>query len=78
MNKSQIQEGTKRLLEKSEKPKEFRKRLQELVKSFMNKDATKNYQRIIPGTGKFFGVPFPITKINFSDGSLSLKFLLGT
>jgi hypothetical protein len=56
MDKSQIQKGTKELLEKAEKPKEFTKGLQELLKSFIDKEATKNYQRIIPDTGKFFGV----------------------
>jgi ribosomal protein L7Ae-like RNA K-turn-binding protein len=60
MDKSQIQKRTKKLLEKAEKPKEFTKGLQELLKSHVDRDATKNYQRIIPDTGKFFGVPLPI------------------
>jgi len=63
MNKTQIQEKTKKLLEKAGKPKEFTKELQELLKSYVNKEATKNYQRIIPGTGKFFGVPIPILRV---------------
>jgi len=37
--------------------------LQELFKSFVDKEATKNYQRIIPDTGKFFGVPLPILRV---------------
>ena len=56
MDKSQIQKRTKELLEKAEKPKEFTRGLQELLESYVDSDATKNYQRIIPDTGKFFGV----------------------
>jgi 3-methyladenine DNA glycosylase AlkD len=63
MDKSQIQKRTKELLEKVEKPKEFTKGLQELLKSYVDRDATKNYQRIIPDTGKFFGVPLPILRV---------------
>ena len=63
MDKSQIQERTKELLEKAEKPKEFTRGLQELLESYVDKDATKNYQRIIPDTGKFFGVPLPILRV---------------
>ena len=63
MDKSQVQRGTKRLLEKAEKPKEFTEGLQELLKSYVDRDATKNYQRIIPNTGKFFGVPIPILRV---------------
>jgi len=63
MNKSQVQKRTKELLEKAGKSTEFTKGLQELLKSNVDKDATKNYQRIIPATGKFYGVPFPILRI---------------
>ena len=63
MDKSQIQERTKKLFEKVEKPEEFTKGFQELLKSYVNKEATKNYQRIIPDTGKFYGVPFPILRV---------------
>jgi len=63
MNKTQIQEKTKKLLEKADKPKEFTKGLQGLLKSNVNRDATKNYQRIIPDTGKFYGVPLPILRL---------------
>ena len=63
MDKSQIQKRTKELLEKAEKPKEFTRGLQELLKSYVDRDATKNYQRIIPDTGKFFGVPLPILRV---------------
>ena len=67
MDKSQIQKRTKELLEKAEKPKEFIKGLQELLKSYVDRDATKNYQRIIPDTGKFFGVPLPILRVIAAD-----------
>jgi len=63
MDKSQIRKRTKELLEKAEKPKEFTKGLLELLKSYVDRDATKNYQRIIPDTGKFFGVPLPILRV---------------
>ncbi len=67
MDKSQIRERTKKLLEKAEKLTEFRKGLQELLKTYTDKDATKNYQRIIPDTGKFYGVPKPILGVISSD-----------
>ena len=63
MDNLQIRKRTKELLEKAEKPKEFTEGLQELLKSFIDKEATKNYQRIIPDTGKFFGVPLPILRV---------------
>ncbi|RCV65742.1 3-methyladenine DNA glycosylase AlkD [Methanophagales archaeon] len=63
MDKSEIQNRTKELLEKTEKPKEFTNGLQELLKSYVDIDATKNYPRIIPDTGKFFGVPLPILRV---------------
>ena len=62
-NKAQIQEKTKKLLEKADKPKEFTKGLQEFLKSCVDKEATKNYQRIIPDTGKFYGVSLPILRV---------------
>jgi len=62
MDKTQIRKRTKKLLEKTEKQKEFTKGLQELLKSYIDKDATKNYERIIPDTGKFYGVPLPILR----------------
>ena len=63
MDKSQIQERTKKLLEKTDKPKEFTRGLQELLKLYADREATKNYQRIIPDTGKFYGVPLPVLRI---------------
>jgi 3-methyladenine DNA glycosylase AlkD len=63
MDKSQIQKRTKELVEKADKPEVFTTRLQELLKSYVDRDATKNYQRIIPDTGKFFGVPLPILRV---------------
>ncbi|VUT27714.1 MAG: DNA alkylation repair enzyme [Candidatus Syntrophoarchaeum sp. GoM_oil] len=60
MDKPLIQEQTKKLLEKADKPEEFTEGLQELFKSLVDEDATKNYQRIIPDTGKFYGVPKPV------------------
>ena len=51
------------MLEKTEQPKEFTRGLQELFVSCVDKEATKNYRRIIPDTGKFFGVPLPILRV---------------
>lgn len=63
MDKTLIQKRTKEVIEKVDKPKEFTKGLQELLKSSVDRDATKNYQRIIPDTGKFYGVPLPILRV---------------
>ena len=63
MDKSQIQKRTKELLEKADNPEDFTRGLQELLQSYVDRDATKNYQRIIPDTGKFFGVPLPILRV---------------
>jgi 3-methyladenine DNA glycosylase AlkD len=63
MDKSQIQKRIQELLEKAKNPEEFTRGLQELQKSFIDKEATKNYLRIIPDTGKFFGVPLPILRV---------------
>ncbi len=60
MDKSQIEKRTKEILEKSDNPKQFTQELQILLKSLVDKQATKNYQRIIPQTGKFYGVPKPV------------------
>jgi len=62
MDKSQIQKRTKKLIEK-DKPKEFTRGLQELLKSYVDREATKNYQRLIPDTGKFYGVPLPFLRV---------------
>ncbi len=59
----QIQKRTKELLEKADNKDEFIKGLQDLLKSYIDKEATKNYQRIIPDTGKFYRVPLPILRV---------------
>ncbi len=63
MNKTLIQIRTNALLERVDKLEEFTKGLQELLKSFVDEEATKNYQRIIPDTGKFYGVPKPTLRV---------------
>lgn len=60
MDKLLIQKRVKELLEKISEPKKFREELQALLQYYVNKEATKNYQRIIPNSGKFYGVPKPI------------------
>jgi len=60
---NEIQERTNELLEKADKPNEWTKRLQELLKSYVNKEATLNYKRIIPDAGKFYGVPITVLRI---------------
>ncbi|MBU2599414.1 DNA alkylation repair protein [bacterium] len=62
------------MLEKVDKPKEFIKGLQELLNSYVDREATKNYQRIIPDTGKFYGIPIPILRIIAAEiGKFILK-----
>ena len=74
MDKSQIQKRTKELLEKAKNQEEFIRGLQELLKSLVDEKATKNYQRIIPDTGKFFGVPPPILRVVAAEiGNFILK-----
>ncbi len=60
---NEIRERTNKLLEKADKPEEFTKDLQELLKFYADREATKNYLRIIPETGKFYGVPIPVLRI---------------
>jgi len=67
MDKPQIRERTKELLEKADEAEEFTEGLQELLKSFADEKATKNYQRIIPDTGKFYGVPKPVLRVIASE-----------
>ncbi|RMF89243.1 MAG: DNA alkylation repair protein [Methanobacteriota archaeon] len=63
LDKTLIRKRTRELLEKVDKPKEFTKGLQKLLKSHGDEGATKNYQRIIPETGKFYGVPKPVLRV---------------
>ncbi len=60
MDRALIQERTKEVLEKASMPEEFTKGLQQILESFVDEEATRNYQRIIPDTGAFYGVPKPI------------------
>jgi len=62
-----IQIRTKEVLERVDKPEEFTKGLQELLESFVDEEATRNYRRIIPDTGKFYGVPKPTLRVIASE-----------
>jgi 3-methyladenine DNA glycosylase AlkD len=73
MDKSLIQRKTKETLELVDKPKEFTKALQELLQALVDTEATKNYKRIIPDTGKFYGVPKPILWIIASEISKFIR-----
>lgn len=73
MDKSLIQRKTKETLELVDKPKEFTKALQELLQVLVDTEATKNYKRIIPDTGKFYGVPKPILWIIASEISKFIR-----
>jgi 3-methyladenine DNA glycosylase AlkD len=55
-----IQKRTTETLKKADKPKEFTEGLQELLQTLVDREATRNYQRIIPETGRFYGVPKPV------------------
>ncbi len=63
MDKSIIQTRVKNILEYVDDPQEFKENLQNLLKLYIDREGTKNYQRIIPDTGKFYGVTKPILKI---------------
>lgn len=67
MDKELIQQRIKETLENADRPIEFIKSLQELLKSLVDREATSNYQRIIPDTGRFYGVPKPILWIMTSE-----------
>ncbi len=60
MKKANIQRRVRGLLAEVVNPKEFTKELQALLQTLVDKEATSNYQRIIPDTGRFYGVPKPI------------------
>jgi len=67
MDKELIQKRMGEALTKSCEAQDFTKELQELLQSLVDKEATKNYQRIIPKTGKFYGVPKPILWVMASE-----------
>ena len=56
MDKTQIRLQIKEILKFVDKPEQFIQKLQEILISLVNKEATKNYKRIIPNTGQFYGV----------------------
>jgi 3-methyladenine DNA glycosylase AlkD len=60
MDKINIQRRVRGSLAEVVNPQEFTKELQNLLQTLVDKDATRNYQRIIPDKGKFYGVPKPI------------------
>ena len=60
MDKAIIRKRTRETLEKADKPGEFTEGLQELLRSLIDREATRNYKRIIPNTGRFYGVPKPV------------------
>jgi len=60
MDKADIQRRVRKLPARVNNPQEFTEELQSLFRILVDKEATSNYQRIIPDTGKFFGVPKPI------------------
>jgi len=60
MDKIKIQRRVRRSLAGVVNLQEFTKELQALLQTLVDKDATRNYQRIIPDKGKLYGVPKPI------------------
>jgi len=67
MDKALIQKRTRETLDKADQPKELTEGLQELLQTLVDREATKNYQRIIPDTGRFYGVPKPVLWIIASE-----------
>lgn len=60
MDKAHILNRAKVILARVDSPQTFTKELQALLRTLVDKEATRNYQRIIPNTGRFYGVPKPI------------------
>lgn len=60
MDKVHIQNRAKLILARADSPHAFTEELQALLQTLVDKEATRNYQRIIPNTGRFYGVPKPI------------------
>jgi len=60
MDKAHIQNRAKVILARADSPQAFTEELQALLQTLVDKEATRNYQRIIPDTGKFYGVTKPI------------------
>jgi 3-methyladenine DNA glycosylase AlkD len=73
MDRALIQRRTKETLERVDQPEEFTKGLQELFQVLVDREATSNYQRIIPDTGKFYGVPKPILWVIASEIGKSIQ-----
>jgi len=67
MDKALIPQSTREALEKVDRPTEFTKGLQGLLQCLADREATRNYRRIIPDTGRFYGVPKPILWIIASE-----------
>ncbi|MCG3256812.1 MAG: DNA alkylation repair protein [Candidatus Heimdallarchaeota archaeon] len=63
MDKSLLSQQILDLCNKSNQTTEFTKEFQDLLRSHVDKEATSNYQRIIPNTGKFYGVPKPVLSV---------------
>jgi 3-methyladenine DNA glycosylase AlkD len=60
MEKDQLRATANKMLENADEPHVFISALQELLKSLVDEKTAKNYIRLIPDTGKFYGVPKPI------------------
>lgn len=59
MERDELQEISNKLLENVDEPDVFINKLQELFKLLIDEKTAKNYIRLIPDTGKFYGVPKP-------------------
>lgn len=60
MEKNELREITNKIIENADEPDIFINELQELFKELIDKKTSKNYIRLIPDTGKFYGVPKPM------------------
>ena len=61
--KAYIQKRVKEALEIADRQEAFIKELQIILKSSIDEEATRNYRRIIPDSGKFYGVSLPVLKV---------------
>ena len=67
MDKALIRQQTRDVLKQADEPTELTSSLQDLLRSLVDKEATKNYQKIIPSMGRFYGVPLPVLWVIASE-----------
>jgi len=67
MDKTLIRQHTRDILKQADEPARLTPGLQNLLQSLVDKEATKNYQKIIPSMGQCYGVPLPVLWVIASE-----------